>query len=398
MLPSVLSKTKKHVSCLLLFCLLFMGLSGCSGGGDAPLLSKEPSERSAVSEELHFSSSLELSYATCFAVDRYEEGLCLITTSDDRQYLVVPEGKAAPPDLAESVTVFSQPLKNGYLAGSASMDFFVTCSALDTLGFSSLKEDAWKIPEAALAMHDGALRFAGKYSSPDYELLTTGSCGFAVENTMIYHSPAVLEELESLGIPVLIDDSSRETTPEGRMEWVKLYGLLTGHEAQAEKAFCAQVKEFRALPPNTSPENVPSVAFFSVLSNGTVSVRLGTDYIPAMIERAGGSYVFSDLKAEEGTYRSTQTISMEEFYRTARNADYFVWNSTIEGERTSIEELLTDAPVLKGCKAVKDGNVYCTTEDFYQHTMGQGDFVRDLHEMLTGGNAFTYLFKLGERK
>lgn len=395
MRKSDLKTAWKRLACLLAFiCLLTAFLPGCSGQEDRSHLAETPEVRSAVSDMLHYQSSMDLSYAECFAVDRFEEGSCLITTVDDRRYLFLPEGQEAPKDLSEDVTVFRAPLTNGYLAGTACMDFFVSCGALDTLGFSSLKADAWKIPEAAAAVKAGKVVFAGKYSAPDYELLTSEDCGFAVENTMIYHSPAVLEELESLGIPVLIDDSSREATPEGRMEWVRLYGLLTGHEAEAETAFRAQEKEFRDLEGVETGDTSPKVAFFSVLANGTVSVRLGTDYIPAMIERAGGSYIFSDLKADDGSTRSTQTVSMEEFYRRAKDADYFVWNSTIEGTRTSVDQLLNDAPILKDCKAVQNGQVYCTTEDFYQHTMGQGTFVRDLHEMLTGGKDFTYLTEL----
>ncbi|MBP5272481.1 MAG: ABC transporter substrate-binding protein, partial [Clostridia bacterium] len=138
----------------------------------------------------------------------------------------------------------------------------------------------------------------------------------------------------------------------------------------------------------------PTVAFFNVNSNGTVSVRKGSDYIVSMIELAGGQYHLPDAGEESDVNRSTETISMEEFYKASLDTDYFVWNSSVEGERYSIEELLKEAPILADCKAVKDGNVYSTTNDLYQHTMGQGTFVRDLHEMLTGGTDFSYLLKL----
>ena len=115
-----------------------------------------------------------------------------------------------------------------------------------------------------------------------------------------------------------------------------------------------------------------------------------------MIDTAGGRYAFEDLKSDGEGMRSTQVISMEEFYSTAKDADYFILNSSIEGERTSVDELLKDARVLADCKAVREGHVYCTYADLYQHSMGQGDFVRDLHEMLTGGTDFTYIFKLDE--
>lgn len=391
-------KRAVYLPVFLCFVLLLSALSGCGGGetSGAKLLQKEPVDRCAVSKELTYDHSMKLKYAESFAVDYFKEGGCLITVCDGRQYFL-PEvnGKEAsvPQDLSDDITVLPSPVQNGYLAGTACMDYFVSFDGLDQLGFSSLKETGWKIPEAAAAMHDGIVQYAGKYSTPDYELLTSKHCDLAIENTMIYHTPDVIEQLESLGIPVFIDNSSNESTPQARMEWVKLYGLLAGKEKAAEKAFRAQEKAFLDLPAHCGTD-LPRVAFFSLRANGTVVVRRASDYIPAMIGMAGGEYAFKDLGADDDSNRSTQVISMEEFYQTAKDADYFIYNSSIEGERSSIADLVNDAPVLADCKAVKDGNVFCTTADLYQHSMGQGTFVRDLYKMLTGRDDLTYIFKL----
>ena len=39
---------------------------------------------------------------------------------------------------------------------------------------------------------------------------------------MIYHTPEVKEQLEDFGVPVLVERSSYENHPLGRMEWIKL--------------------------------------------------------------------------------------------------------------------------------------------------------------------------------
>ena len=77
--------------------------------------------------------------------------------------------------------------------------------------------------------------YAGKYSSPDYELLVSKKCSLAIENSMILHSPEVKEMLEDFDIPVIIEYSSYETHPLGRVEWIKFFGALTGMEEEAEK-------------------------------------------------------------------------------------------------------------------------------------------------------------------
>ena len=77
-------------------------------------------------------------------------------------------------------------------------------------------------------MREGSLIFAGKYSQPDYELLLSEQCRLAIENTMLLHNPEVKEKLEQIGIPVIVERSSYEPEPLGRMEWVKFYGALLG--------------------------------------------------------------------------------------------------------------------------------------------------------------------------
>lgn len=384
--------------CLLFLCLsLLLSVAGCGKGSAGDLVEQAPERRAALSEALTYDHTLKLEYAKDVAVDCYDDGSALISVSDDRQYLVLSKDTPAPDDLPDGITVMHAPVSDVYLAGTASMDFFDSCGAIDCIRFSSQKADAWRIPDAVAAMEAGDMLYAGKYSAPDYELLTKEDCGLAVENTMIYHSPTVIEKLEELGIPVFVDGASKEQTPQARMEWVKVYGILTGREKEAEAAFREQEQEFLKLEQKEEQTgNAPVVAFFSVRSNETVTVRRATDYIPYMIELAGGRYAFPDLGKEDAdSNRSTETISMEEFYTTARDADYFIFNSTIEGERSSIAQLLKDAPVLADCKAVRDGRVYCTTADLYQHSMSQGIFVRDLYEMLQGNEAdMTYLFPL----
>ena len=60
-----------------------------------------------------------------------------------------------------------------------------------------------------------------------------------------------------------------------------------------------------------------TVAYFFVNTDGTVVVRSSSDYIPKMIDIAGGKYIFQDLKNTKSKSASVE-LSMEEFYAKAR--------------------------------------------------------------------------------
>ena len=59
-----------------------------------------------------------------------------------------------------------------------------------------------------------------------------------------------------------------------------------------------------------------------------------------MIELAGGSYVFEGQ--DDGNRSSTMTIQMEEFYAWAKEADYLIYNSTVDGELQGMGDLLLE--------------------------------------------------------
>lgn len=363
-------------------------LTACKGEGKDPGMMDTD-----ISAALTHQGAMELSYAEKFSVDYYEGGYDLITIPENGRFLTVPEGKEAPEDLASDITVLQKPLKNMYLAASAVMDMFVSLDALDTLRFSALKEDSWYIEGAKDAMERGDILYAGQYSAPDYERILAEDCGLAIENTMIYHTPEVKEQLEKFGVPVLVDYSSYEPSPLGRTEWVKLYGLLTDREQEAEEVFSREAEAFEDI--QGAEKTGKTVAFFYITSNGEANVRKSSDYLPKMIEMAGGSYVFRDLGNEDDTASSTVTMQMEEFYAAARDTDYIIYNSTIDGELNSVEELLGKSALLKNFRAVQEGNVFCTTKNIYQSSMSLGTIIADIHKMITGDEeSLTYIYKL----
>lgn len=330
---------------------------------------------------LTYSHSMDLQYAQQFCVDYYEGDYALITIAeDDQRFLVVPQGQTVPEELDKEIVVLQQPLENLYLVATSAMDLFRAIGGIDRITLSGTDADNWYIEEAKTAIEEGDMVYAGKYSAPDYETILSKGCDLAIESTMIYHTPEVKEKLETFGIPVLVERSSYESHPLGRTEWMKLYAVLLDKEEEAERFFDEQEK---ALADVLNQENTEkTVAFFFISSNGYVNVRKSGDYVPKMIELAGGRYIFPDLGGEENAL-STMNMQMEEFYAGAKDADYLIYSSSIDAELHSLDELLDKSPLLKDFKAVKEGNVWCTQKNLFQETTGLPAMIRDIHQMLT---------------
>lgn len=372
-------------------------ITGSDAGAEIGANKSGSTNRAAVEQALSdagltVTDTVPLQYASGFTIDRYE-GIDYVCVPNSGDYLVISEGGTVPDGLPDSVVIIKRPLTHAYLVSTSAMDLINTCGALGDIRLSGTNAGDWYIDDARAAMENGQILYAGKYRAPDYELLLENECDLAIENTMIYHEPAVKEKLTELGIPVFVETSSYETHPLGRLEWIKLYGVLFGKEAEATRYFDEQIGKIGPML-KEQQDSGKTVAFFHVAANGMINVRKNGDYITKMITLSGGHYV-PENTGESDNALSTMNMQMEDFYMGAADADILIYNSTIGGEIKSVAELMDKNPLFRDFKAVKEGQVYCTSRDLFQQITGMAEFMQDLSDVLNGtGQNYTYLNKL----
>ena len=334
------------------------------------------------------------------------------------------------------LTVLQQPLTTTYVAASAVMAPLCDLGAVRQIRFSGLRKEGWYVDEARTAMQAGTMLFAGRYSEPDYETLLREGCDLALESTMIYRSPEVIEKLTALGIPIYIDYSSYETHVLGRLEWIRVYGALFGHDEKAQQWYQTERDRIRAIQKSaetdgsastsgkskeksetktsqnskneasstgtsngsagtdTIADQRPTVVYFYVNASGQIQVRQPNDYIPELIGLAGARYLAPDMSGLSGSRKSNVTVSLEDFYSTCRDADYLIYSATLDRPLSSIRELLGKNALFADFKAVKEGRVYTTDKDFYQLSDRMADFAEDVRRMLQGQGDMHFLKKV----
>ncbi len=365
---------------------------------------------------LRFISSEKNDVAEYFRLSNYEDAsgatYQLLETAGGRcRYLIVPaevqisdqknshftarasEANSANKEKkgdALELTVLQQPLTTTYVAASAVMAPLCDLGAVRQIRFSGLREEGWYVDEARAAMKEGTMLFAGRYSEPDYETLLREGCDLALESTMIYRAPEVTEKLNALGIPVYIDYSSYEPHVLGRLEWVRVYGALFGHEEKAQQWYQTERDRIRAIQ-KTAEKSSPTVVYFYVNASGQIQVRQPNDYIPELLELAGARYLAPDMSGLSGSRKSNVTVSLEDFYSSCKDADYLIYSATLDRPLSSIQELLEKNALFADFKAVQEGHVYTTDKDFYQMSDRMADFAEDVSRMLQGQGDMHFL-------
>ena len=374
----------KRFFCALLALCLTLTLTAC-GGASRP-------EGAPDLPGLTYESTMPLQYADQFAVYRYEGGYSLIDMVNSDRILVVPQGKEAPAGLPSDIVTVPQGLDRIYLAATSAMALFEAVGGMDAISFVGSKH--WYTPAAIEALASGKLTYAGKYNAPDYELLLHGGCQLAIESTMILHNPEVKDKMVELGIKTVVERSSYENHPLGRTEWMKVYGVLLGREAEAEAAFAAQAEKISALTGLDATGK--TAAFFYISTSGNVVTYKTNGYVPAMIGIAGGEYVLRDLGLDDDSKLSTVNVSMEQFYADARDADVVIYNCSIASQIYTLNDFLSLSPVLEDFAAVKTGQVWTTTKSMFQQTDKMGDIIEEMHRIFSGtaDDTMTYFFRL----
>ena len=334
---------------------------------------------------LRFSTlRIKLAFATQFSVEYLEGGYKMLSLADGSRFLIVPKGAPLPKGTDKAVVPIYQPVKNIYLAATSAMCLFDSLDCLDAIRLSGTKSEGWYIPNAQRAMKEGRILYSGRYNAPDYELITASECRLAIESTMIGHASDIKEQLEQLDIAVLVDQSSNEPHPLGRSEWIKLYGALLDEEERAEKVFSEQAGYLDAVR-NSVPSG-KTVAFFYVSSAGRIIARKSGDYVSKMISLAGGKYIFDSL-GDSSARMSTVPLEPEFFYSEAKDADVIIYNATTTDEISTIRQMVGKCPLLSEFKAVRSGNVWCTSKNMYQETTELGQMINSLHQIFSDSSA-----------
>lgn len=417
----LITKTRKEVSMrakrslALLLCTVFvmacmMFVSACAG-----------KERENLSESVQYSELVSEgkennTFAELFSIEHFSDGhgrsYSRIEIYDkdkalNSAWLLLPEGVTTVSGLPEKTNLMTASDRENIMVSSAStMSLINAMGALDKVPMTT-SDTTWRIEEIKNAIESGQVQEVGKYNAPDYEKILTinaeKNVTFAVFSTMIDYEPEVEGMLsEECGLRIMRDQSSSEGHPLARTEWIKIYGEIFDMREQSDEVFNEQVdilnETLEKIGEKPETERKSVLIFYTTSSKDTYYVRNAADYVTELVNLAGGKQV-----SEIGAGKSGNTkMDQETFVATCSQADYVLYNWTSGASGVSDETLqgLMDARLgewFKDFKAYKDGNVWRTSNDFYQKMDKMGEMVMDIYNMLyndDAGNSLTYVNRL----
>ena len=165
------------------------------------------------------------------------------------------------------------------------------------------------------------------------------------------------QRIEALGLPLMLTSEWQEEHPLAKAEWIKLFGMLFGKEAQADTVY-EQSKLFYLVTSSFTSINSSLISDASRLERPRVLVGMsyggvwyapgGNSYTAQLIQDAGGRYLWA------GTEERELRLPLEQVIALADSAD--IWINP--GMFSTAEEILGAEPRVARIKAFKEKRVF----------------------------------------
>lgn len=269
-------------------------------------------------------------YAKGFEITRYNE-YTVVSVADPwdtakvlQNYILVPAENPLPHKLPQG-TVIRTPIKNAIMYTVVHTAVLEQLGALDAV--KGICESQYLTSRKAKeAIASGRITDCGMATSPNVEKI------MEIGGEIIIASPfehGGYGQVEKLGIPIFESADYMETHPLGRVEWIRVYGMLSGREAQADSLINATVENYNSLKDLAAGAVERPRIMVERKYGSSWFIPGGASYMAMMYNDAGADYIFRD-NPETGSV----PYSFESVYDRGLDADIWVLKYTSDRQMT----------------------------------------------------------------
>lgn len=310
-------------------------------------------------------------------------------------YLLADREKPLPEHLPEG-TVVRTPLQKSVIYSSVHCSLWSELDELKGIGGVCGLEYI-KLPQIQEGCRNGSIVNVGNSMNPDIERIID------LRPDAILLSPfensGGYGRVGKLNIPIIECADHMETSALGRAEWMRLYGLLLGKEAQADSLFAGIEKEYLTLTQQVKSQNLKRPTVISEMKNSSAwYIPGGNSTMGHLYQDAGADYVFAYLSNS-----GSVPLAFETVFDRGGNADIWLIKYNQPQDKT-YSELERDYAPYARFKAFQDRKVYgCNTNHvpFYEESpfhpeLLLKDLIKIFHPELLPDYDFKYFSNLAE--
>ena len=296
--------------------------------------------------------SLEIKYAKGFQIKTFD-GYKTFTlknpwpgTDKTFTYALVKKNGAIPnPEKYDAVV--EVPLKRIVVTSTTHIPSLEMLGENEALvGFPSL--DYISSEKTRQRISAGKITELGKNEDINTEILIDlapdAVIGFAIDG-----NNSTFATIEKTGIPVLYNSDWTETSPLGKAEWIKFFGVLFDKEKEADSIFKTIETEYISAKKIASETKETPTVISGAMYKDVWYMPQGESWGAQFIADANGDYLWKDSKGTGGL-----SLSLESVLDKGNEAKFWIG----PGQFTTMNEMKAANEIYSQFAAFKAGNVY----------------------------------------
>lgn len=315
------------------------------------------------------------------------------TTAVLHSYVLVPrEAGELPASLPEG-DVVRTPVE------SAVVYSVVHCSLLEELGaygaISGVCDLRYMSHEGIRRdVARGRIRNVGESSAPNVEALMELSPGAILLSP--YQDSGSYGRLSMLGVPLVECADYMETSPLGRAEWMRFYGLLFGRGEEADSLFGAVEREYERLHGLAARSGRRPSVVVDMKYGNTWYVAGGGSTTGRLLRDAAAAYVYADTDAS-----GSLPLAPEAVFERAMDAEFWLVRYAQSADKT-YAEIAQEYANYARMRAFRTRNIYACNTDltpfyaetpFHPHLLLR-EYMKILHPELLPNDTLRYYHRL----
>jgi iron complex transport system substrate-binding protein len=279
------------------------------------------------------------------------------------RYALVARGQAVPAQLPPGTTVVEVPVQRLVCTSTTHAPLLELVGGVGSIvGFAQTKYLC--SPEVRRRVASGQIAEVGSESGLNPEAVLALRPDLVMGYGM-GGANQTYDRLAQVGLRVLYNADYLEETPLGRAEWLKVAGLLTGRERQADSLFALVEKSYQALASRAQSVNPRPTVLASAPYQDIWYMPGGRSFPAQFIRDAGGEYLW-----QADTSAGSQQLGLEAVFAKAHGGQ--VWININPGNYPTVASLVAADQRFANFAAVRSGQVYNN----------------DRQALPTGGNAY----------
>lgn len=313
---------------------------------------KRANEVSAMSKSvfdggaLKYSEYLKMSGDTLKTINEWE-GKSAVTEI----FILVPRDSAKL--LAENPNAIPVPIKTCICMSTSFLAYLDVLGQTDGVKALSGTQFVYNKHIKQL-IKGGKIADIGAETSPNYELMMSIKPDVVFAYGISGNDNTYIDKLRHLGLRVIPVNDYLEKTPLAKMEYIKMFGTLTGTRGAADSIFASREGDYLKIKSNCAKaladKHMPATrVLINMPFKGVWYIPGGKNYTSNLIKDAGGEILGADPDAS-----ASSQVSFETVYSLASRADVWLHPNTV----STLSVLLADNPMYKNIPAFQDGAVF----------------------------------------